>query len=86
MTAIKVITFDLDDTLWDVGPPLVRAEKKQNDWLRKNRPKITSILDEQVMLDFKKNIWNIYPELQHNVSQMRLKVLYELQRDAGYSS
>ena len=86
MTAIKVITFDLDDTLWDVGPPLVRAEKKQNDWLRINRPKITSILDEQVMLDFKKNIWNIYPELQHNVSQMRLKVLYELQRDAGYSS
>ncbi len=86
MTSIKVITFDLDNTLWDVEPSLVRAEKKQNSWLKKNRSRITTILDEQALLDFKKNIWNIYPDLQHNMTEMRLKVLYELQRDAGYNS
>ncbi len=86
MTSIKVITFDLDNTLWDVEPSLVRAEKKQNSWLKKNRSRITTILDEQALLDFKKNIWNIYPDLQHNVTEMRLKMLYELQRDAGYNS
>ena len=86
MASIRVITFDLDNTLWDVQPSLVRAEEKQNSWLKENRSRVTNILDEQALLDFKKNIWNIYPELQHNVTEMRLKVLYELQRDAGYNS
>ena len=86
MAAIKVITFDLDDTLWDVGPPLIRAEKKQNGWLKENRPKVISILDKQVLLEFKKDIWDRHPELQYNVSKMRFKVLFELQREAGYSS
>jgi len=82
---IKLITFDLDDTLWDVKPPLIRAEKKQNNWLRVHRPKTESILDDKALLTFKKDVWKLYPELRNNVSEMRLKVLCELQRDAGYS-
>ena len=28
-----------------------------NNWLKQNRSRITTILDEQALLDFKKNIW-----------------------------
>ena len=33
--AISVITFDLDNTLWDVEPALLRAEQAQRDWLER---------------------------------------------------
>ena len=35
---IEVVTFDLDDTLWDVSPAIIRAEKAQNDWLADHFP------------------------------------------------
>ena len=35
---IRVITFDLDDTLWDVRPALIKAEAAQNEWLKANYP------------------------------------------------
>ena len=35
---IEVITFDLDDTLWDVRPALIKAEAAQNFWLDTHYP------------------------------------------------
>ena len=35
---IRVLTLDLDDTLWPVGPTLVRAEQMLHDWLRAQAP------------------------------------------------
>ena len=32
---IRVIAFDLDDTLWYVGPVITRAESILADWLEK---------------------------------------------------
>ena len=30
---LKLITFDLDDTLWDVRPTLINAEKKTREFI-----------------------------------------------------
>jgi FMN phosphatase YigB (HAD superfamily) len=30
---IRAITLDLDDTLWPIGPTLVAAEQRAQDWL-----------------------------------------------------
>ena len=38
---IKVIGFDLDDTLWDVMPVIKSAEKKLSDWVLSRIPEIT---------------------------------------------
>jgi hypothetical protein len=35
---IRVIAFDLDDTLWYVGPVIKRAESILADWLEKEVP------------------------------------------------
>ena len=37
---IKAITFDLDDTLWDVWPVVIRAEQLLHDWLAERYPGI----------------------------------------------
>jgi len=83
-TDIRVITFDLDNTLWDVEPTLLRAEQAQQDWLRRQRPGTVESYDHEALWEFKQSVWRRHPELLHHVSQMRLQMLYELQIAAGY--
>ena len=42
---ISVITFDLDNTLWDVEPALLRAEEAQRQWLSTHRPGAIEMFD-----------------------------------------
>ena len=81
---ISVITFDLDNTLWDVEPTLIRAEQVQQAWLLKHRPGTAEAYDHQALWEFKKSVWKRHPHLLHHVSQMRIQMLYELQVAAGY--
>ena len=39
--SIECITFDLDDTLWDVEPVILRAEELFYQWLSQHCPRIT---------------------------------------------
>lgn len=82
---ITVITFDLDNTLWDVEPALLRAEQAQREWLLHHRPGSIEHYDHDSLWEFKKSVWKRHPELIHHVSQMRIRMLCELQRAAGYS-
>ena len=38
--SIQLITFDLDDTLWDVGPVIHSAENSLRDWLGQHAPRL----------------------------------------------
>jgi putative hydrolase of the HAD superfamily len=82
--AIEVVTFDLDNTLWDVDPALLRAEESQREWLLAHRPGAIDAYDHDALWEFKKSVWKRHPHLLHHVSQMRIQMLYELQLAAGY--
>jgi len=82
---ISVITFDLDNTLWDVEPTLLRAEEVQRQWLEQNRPGTMENMSHEDLWDFKKSVWKRHPELAHHMSKMRTQTIYELQRNAGYN-
>ncbi|GAB3273673.1 HAD family hydrolase [Parahaliea aestuarii] len=83
--AIEVITFDLDNTLWDVEPALLRAEEAQRAWLLQHRPGTIEHHDHASLWEFKKDVFKRHPELAHHVSRFRLQTLRELQLLAGYS-
>ncbi len=83
--SIEVITFDLDNTLWDVEPALLKAEDAQRDWLLTHRPGAIERHDHESLWEFKKSVFRRHPQLAHHVSQMRIRMLHELQREAGYS-
>ena len=82
---ISVITFDLDNTLWDVEPPLIKAEYAQQQWLLQHRPGAVDAFDHEALLAFKTSVWRRHPALAHHVSDMRTQMLYELQIAGGYS-
>ncbi len=81
---IKVITFDLDNTLWDVEPTLLAAEDAQRDWLLANRPGTIENYNHEELWEFKKGVWKRNPHLAHHISELRVQMLYELQLAAGY--
>lgn len=81
---IKVITFDLDNTLWDVEPAILRAEDAQRQWLLKHRPGAIDTLTHDELWGIKKRVWKAHPELAHSVTEMRLRFLEALQRSAGF--
>ena len=83
--SISAITFDLDNTLWDVEPALIKAEQAQQDWLREFRPGAVEAYDHQGLWEFKKSVWKRHSHLVHHVSHMRIQMLYELQLAAGYT-
>jgi FMN hydrolase / 5-amino-6-(5-phospho-D-ribitylamino)uracil phosphatase len=85
MSPIKLITFDLDDTLWAVKPSLIRAEEQQNAWLREHRPRALDSMTPDQLVQFKKSVWRTLPDHAHNMSKLRQQFLYELQTASGYS-
>ena len=84
-TSKKLITFDLDNTLWDVEPPLIKAEQAQRAWLLEHRPGAMERYSAEEMWEFKKSVWKRHPQLSHHLTDMRIQMLYELQLGAGYS-
>jgi len=83
--SIRVITFDLDNTLWDVEPALLRAEEAQRRWLLDHRPGSMEHIGHDELWSVRKRLWQRHPELAHNITALRRLLLEELQRDAGYS-
>ncbi len=80
---IRVVTFDLDDTLWDVRPALIKAEGAQNDWLNQHYPQALADLDSAALLARKRALLKAQPALAHNISRFRQTYLEQLLLDAG---
>ena len=40
--SIRLITFDLDDTLWDNRPVILGAEAAMRDWLALHTPRLAA--------------------------------------------
>jgi putative hydrolase of the HAD superfamily len=83
--SLQLITFDLDDTLWDAAPVLHAAEAAQAAWLRAHRPRTAAHLAPEAIAALKRRVWQEHSHLGHNLSQLRQQMLFELQCEAGYA-
>ncbi len=84
MSPIRLITFDLDNTLWDADPVLLHAEQTLRRWLRDKHPALSDAISFPQMLALKKQIMQSNPELAYSVSALRLQVLRQLFLNTGY--
>ncbi len=80
---IRCITFDLDDTLWDVRPALILAEQAQNAWLNAHYPQALAGRSDGDILFLKKTVLRDDPDLGHNISLFRQRFIQRLLTDVG---
>jgi putative hydrolase of the HAD superfamily len=82
---IKCLTFDLDDTLWDIRPVIKNLDKKLYQWLVANAPAYTQKHPIEHFIYLKNYVITHFPEIAHSVTQVRIKGLELGLKDAGYS-
>jgi FMN hydrolase / 5-amino-6-(5-phospho-D-ribitylamino)uracil phosphatase len=70
---IKVIAFDLDDTLWPVKPTIINAESRLNDWLRLKVPGLS--YDVKSMRELRHELLEEEPDLGNRITDFRRKLI-----------
>lgn len=84
MMSIRAITFDLDDTLWEIGPVIEQAERIVYQWLSTNCPRVTERFSASDMQQVRKEIVAEYPQYAHDLSHLRWLSLQRILSSAGY--
>ena len=80
---IELITFDLDDTLWDTAPVIVSAELALREWLAEQAPQLGGVPVEHLWA-IREQILANEPQLKHRISALRRQVLLQALQEAGY--
>ena len=85
MIAPLVLSFDLDDTLWPVGPVIAAAERTLLSWLRARYPRTVSGHDIESMRALRAAVAERFPEHGHDLTFLRHRALKELFGAAGHA-
>ena len=83
MADIRLITFDLDNTLWDVGEVIRGAERAMYARLDESAPGYRALMTPEKVQEVRQAVVAADPDLGHDVSRLREAVLYEGMRQLG---
>jgi len=73
-----VLSFDLDDTLWPVGPVIAAAESAMLSWLRAHHPRTVSGHDIESLRALRAGVADRFPERGHDLTFLRHRALKDL--------
>ncbi len=83
---VKMLCFDLDDTLWAVKPTLIAAEKKVAAFLNEHCPEVYQRFDFKALAKKRHELVNAKPALEHQISQQRIETMFHAIAECGYSN
>ena len=81
---IDALIFDLDNTLWDVEPVILRAEQMLAGFLAQNCPRVVERHTLESMRELRARLVVEQPAMSHDFTWLRLELLRRLMREAGY--
>lgn len=81
--SITLITFDLDDTLWDTPPVIASAELVLRDWIKTHAPVLGELPVEHLHA-VRERVVQAEPGLKHRISALRRQVLFQALRALDY--
>lgn len=84
MSNVKVLSFDLDDTLWPVAPAIVAAERAVFEWFKQEFPRAVENHSIDSMRAIRMKMAEDHPHRQHDMTFLRHRALAEQLRCAGY--
>jgi FMN hydrolase / 5-amino-6-(5-phospho-D-ribitylamino)uracil phosphatase len=82
---VRAICFDLDNTLWDVWPVIVRAEQKMYDFLAQRYPRVVANVTIEMMRSAREQTAAAYPQMRHDFTFLRKQTLRDHAREFGYA-
>ena len=82
--AIKVITLDLDDTLWAIDPVIRAAETAMYSWLAERCPRVTARYTPDQMRGHREQLTSQRTDLIHDLAATRILSLTTLLESCGY--
>ena len=83
---LRLITFDLDHTLWDPTDALIAAEQAMFGWINEHSPVTASFYPPEKFHAYKKDLAAAYPELTAKVSEFRFQLLRRIFLQSGHDS
>jgi 2-haloalkanoic acid dehalogenase type II len=82
--AIRAICFDLDNTLWEIEPVLLRAERILADWLGSRYPKIPEAFPPDRVLTVREALLREQPHQAHDLTFLRRETIARMAESVGY--
>ncbi len=82
---IRLITLDLDNTLWDIEKTMQRAEKELRVHLKTVSDKAFDIYCSETASEIRNHLLRVQPELRSNLTEFRKLLLGEIFFRAGNS-
>ena len=79
---IELITFDLDNTLWESHQVLLRATKETNTWINEHVPEHESLNAERLR-ELSDSVRRERPEIAHDVSAFRIAFMERCFQEVG---
>lgn len=81
--SIKLITFDLDNTLWHTDPVIIKADQVQWQSILSRCPEVESLFTQEKFKQLKLDVAQQNPHLRHKLSFLRREVLFQLFLQCG---
>lgn len=82
---VRLITFDLDDTVWPCVPVIQAAEDVFHDWLHRHTPRLAEAHDLASLRRHRRELMEAMPEIAHDLGQVRRRSLAVLLESFGYA-
>lgn len=71
LSQVRLITLDLDDTLWPVRAVIERAEARLQAWLAENCPATAALCERESLPALRQEVLRRYPELRNDFIALR---------------
>jgi putative hydrolase of the HAD superfamily len=82
----RAVSLDLDNTLWDTPPVLVRAEAVLRAWLEAEMPRLAARYDPHALTALRLAVAAETPDRAHDFSWIRTEALTRAARATGYGA
>ena len=82
-SVLKAVLFDLDDTLWPIGPVIAAAEVSWHAWLAQRAPKVTAMFSIDELRRRRMALLEQRPELVVDLATLRRIALQHAFEQAG---
>jgi putative hydrolase of the HAD superfamily len=85
-TVLRAVSLDLDNTLWETPPILVRAESALRGWLESEAPELANAFDDAALARLRQAVVADTPTLAHDMTFVRTESLRRAARAVGLPS